>query len=272
MTPKVGLTIAGSDSSGGAGIQADLETFAAHGVYGTSAITAITAQNTVGVLRTVAVDPDMVAAQVNAVLDDIPPQATKTGMLANPRVVEAVAGIAAKGMLPNLVVDPVLVSTSGHALMTDGGVQAYRDLLLPLAVLVTPNVFEAALLASVPPEELATLDAAIEVAQGLRALGPQAVMVKGGHMGTETSADVVVTADGVVVLERPRVPTRNDHGTGCSLSAAVAAQLALGMAPLDAVERAKEYVYRALVGAAGWRLGAGHGPIDHFGWTELTPD
>jgi hydroxymethylpyrimidine/phosphomethylpyrimidine kinase len=268
MTPKVALTIAGSDSGGGAGIQADLKTFAALGVYGTSALSAVTAQHTAAVLRTLSLDPDMVLAQVHAVLADLPPAAVKTGMLANPEIVKCVADLAARGLLPNLVVDPVLVSTSGHALMDEGGVHAYRELLFPHALVATPNLAEGALLAGVDVRDLGSVEAMTEVAEGLRRLGPDTVVLKGGHLNDGLAADVVVGPGGAVVLEATRIETRNDHGTGCTLSAAIAAELALGAPPAIAVERAKSYVHRALRGAARWQLGGGHGPIDHFDWGD----
>jgi hydroxymethylpyrimidine/phosphomethylpyrimidine kinase len=268
VTPKVALTIAGSDSGGGAGVQADLKTFAAHRVYGTSVVTAVTAQHTAAVLGVVAVDPDTVLAQVHAVLADLPPAAVKTGMLANPEIVKAVADLAERGLLPNLVVDPVLVSTSGHSLMEAGGVATYRDLLLPHAAVATPNLSEAALLAGRDRAELGSVEAMAETAEWLRRLGTTLVVLKGGgHLEGETACDVMAGPGGVVVLDAQRVPTRNDHGTGCTLSAAIAAELALGTPPALAVERAKAYVHRALCGAAGWKLGSGHGPVDHFGWT-----
>ena len=270
MTPAVVLTIAGSDSGGGAGIQADLKTFAAHRLHGTSAVTAVTAQHTAAVTAVVALDPAMVVAQVEAVVSDLRPVAVKTGMLANPAIVAAVADLAARGLLPNLVVDPVLVSTSGHPLMGDGGVDAYRDLLLPLAVVATPNLREAAALTGRPFSSLGTIDAMGAVADELRALGTGTVVVKGGHYredGASESPDVVAGPDGTVVLRHDRIPTTNDHGTGCTLSAAIAANLALGLPPHQAVVEAKAFVTRGLAGAAGWSLGAGHGPIDHFGWT-----
>lgn len=270
MTPRVVLTIAGSDSGGGAGIQADLKTFAAHGVHGTSALTAVTAQHTAAVLGVAALDPDVVLAQLHAVLADLPPAAVKTGMLANPDIVKAVADLADRGLLPSLVVDPVLVSTSGDSLMDEGGVQAYRDLLLPHAEVVTPNLREAALLAGRDPAELTTVDAMAETAEWLRALGPGVVVVKGGHLDDSVAADVVAGPGGVAVVDAERIETRNDHGTGCTLSAAIAAELALGTSTATAVERAKAYVHRALRGAALWQLGTGHGPIDHFGWTAGT--
>ncbi len=267
MTPTMALTIAGSDSGGGAGIQADLKTFAAHGVYGTSAVTAVTAQHTAAVLQVVALEVGAVLAQVHAVLADLPPAAVKTGMLANPAIVRAVGDLAARGLLPSLVVDPVLVSTSGHHLMEEGGVEAYRELLLPHAQIATPNLREAALLVGGDVEDIGDVEAMAGTAEALRRLGTAVVVVKGGHLSGDVTADVVAGPGGVVVIESTRVHTRNDHGTGCSLSAAIAAQLALGATSLRAVERAKDYVHRALAGAVGWQLGQGHGPIDHFGWT-----
>jgi hydroxymethylpyrimidine kinase/phosphomethylpyrimidine kinase len=272
VTPPVVLTIAGSDSGGGAGLQADLKTFAAHGVHGTCAVTAVTAQHTLGVRGVWALAPSFVVEQVEVVVADLPPVAVKTGMLANPAIVGAVADLAARGMLPNLVVDPVLVSTSGDRLMDEGGVDAYRARLFPWATVVTPNLAEAALLTGRAASELRTTEALTEVAEELRALGPVAVVVKGGHFGGDPAAapDVVAGPDGTVVLEGRRVATTNDHGTGCTLSAAIAANLALGADPLTSATRAKRYVERALVGAASWRLGAGRGPIDHFGWSSGT--
>ncbi|MHB8218720.1 MAG: bifunctional hydroxymethylpyrimidine kinase/phosphomethylpyrimidine kinase [Acidimicrobiales bacterium] len=267
MTPRVALTIAGSDSGGGAGIQADLKTFAALGVFGTSALTAVTAQSTTGVTAVVAIDPAFVVAQVDAVVDDLVPAATKTGMLAQPATVVAVARLAAAGTLRNLVVDPVLVSTTGSALMAPGGVEAYRELLVPHAAVVTPNLREAACLTGRAVDQVASITAMTEMAEELRALGAGVVVVKGGHLHRSAeSPDVVAGPDGIVVLPAHRVPTTNDHGTGCSLSAGIAAGLALGTDPLAAVTRAKDFVHRALAGARGWRLGAGRGPIDHFGW------
>jgi hydroxymethylpyrimidine/phosphomethylpyrimidine kinase len=272
MTPRVALTIAGSDSGGGAGIQADLKTFAAHGVYGTCAVTAVTAQHTGAVLRTSVLQTDMVLSQIHAVLADLPPAAVKTGMLADAAIVEAVADLATRGLLPWLVVDPVLVSTSGYPLMEEGGVDAYRDLLLPHAEVATPNLSEAALLSGRDVADLGTVEAMAETAEWLRKLGAKTVVVKGGHLEGEVATDVVAGAGGITVLESPRVHTGNDHGTGCSLSAAVCANLALGLPPLAAIEEAKSYVHRAMCGAARWHLGGGHGPIDHFGWSAEQPD
>ncbi len=268
-TPPVALTIAGSDSGGGAGAQADLKTFAAHRVHGTSALTAVTAQNTAEVRGVVALDPAFVRRQIETVLDDFDVRAVKTGMLANEGIVNVVAALADAGALPRLVVDPVLVSSSGHRLMEDAGVDAYLARLLPHALVVTPNLREAAVLGATTVEALeADVDARIEVAEKIRAAGATWVVVKGGHLSR--SADDVVAGPegvGVVVLAGERVATGNDHGTGCSLSAAIAAHLACGLDVLAAVEAAKAFVARALAGAAPWRLGAGHGPLDHFGWS-----
>ncbi|MGO9854238.1 MAG: bifunctional hydroxymethylpyrimidine kinase/phosphomethylpyrimidine kinase [Acidimicrobiales bacterium] len=265
-TPPTALTIAGSDSGGGAGVQADLKTFAAHRVHGTCALTAVTAQNTLEVRGVVALEPAFVRRQVQAVLDDFEVHSVKTGMLANARIVGEVAAMAAEGLLPRLVVDPVLVSSSGHRLMEPDGVAAYLELLLPHALVVTPNLREAAVLGDTDVETLGTVDARVAVAERITATGARYVVVKGGHL-TASADDVVVGPDGVLVLPGVRVRTRNDHGTGCSLSAAVAAHLARGAPVPDAIREAKAFVAAALAGGARWRLGAGHGPLDHFGWT-----
>jgi hydroxymethylpyrimidine kinase/phosphomethylpyrimidine kinase len=264
-TPRTALTIAGSDSGGGAGAQADLKTFAAHGVHGACALTAVTAQNTAEVRGVVALEPSFVRLQVETVLDDLDVRSTKTGMLANAGVVAEVAALAAEGRLPQLVVDPVLVTSSGHRLLEPDGVAAYLELLLPRATVVTPNLREAAVLGGTSVDELADVGARIEVAEKIRAAGPLWVVVKGGHLA-DSADDVVAGPDGTSVLEGARVATGNDHGTGCTLSAATAANLALGMSVPDALHAAKSFVTRALAGAAGWRLGSGHGPLDHFGW------
>jgi hydroxymethylpyrimidine/phosphomethylpyrimidine kinase len=271
VTPRVVLTIAGSDSSGGAGLEADLRTFAALGVHGAVAVSAVTAQNTVGVTAVLAVEPEMVRAQVAAVVQDLDVAAVKTGMLARPATVREVARLAAEGALPHLVVDPVLVSSTGHLLMEEGGVDAYRDALFAHAAVVTPNLREAGVLLGVDVDDLGTLEAMADAAVALLGTGARCVVVKGGHLlggtATETRApDVVATADGTTTLDGARVTTRNDHGTGCSLAAAIAVGLAEGLAPLDAVRRAKAFVATALDGASTWSLGEGHGPIDHLGW------
>jgi len=265
-TPPTALTIAGSDSGGGAGAQADLKTFAAHGVHGTSALTAVTAQNTAEVRGVVALEPDFVRLQVETVLDDFDVRSVKTGMLANAGIVTEVAKLAGQGLFPALVVDPVLVTSSGHSLMEPEGIEAYLDLLLPRATVVTPNLREAAVLGGTSVDALADVGARIEVAHKIRATGSAWVVVKGGHL-TDSADDVVVGPDGTEVLEGARVETGNDHGTGCSLSAAVAANLALGMAVPEALRAAKTFVARGLSGASNWKLGAGHGPLDHFGWS-----
>lgn len=281
MTPTVALTIAGSDSGAGAGLQADLKTFAAHGVFGTSAVTAVTAQNTRAVTGVVVLDPEFVVAQIEAVLADLGPRAVKTGMLATGDIVLAVAGLADRSAFERLVVDPVLVSSTGHRLVDDAGIDAYRTRLIPRATVVTPNLREAAVLTDQTLTALGSIDAMVAAAEAIRRLGADTVVVKGGHFAAAVSdggtalapsPDVVVGPEGTVVLEAERVITGNDHGTGCSLSAAIAANLALGVGTLEAVRAAKRYVRAALIGAASWRLGSGHGPIDHFGWSDATEE
>jgi hydroxymethylpyrimidine/phosphomethylpyrimidine kinase len=263
------LTIAGSDSGGGAGMQADLKTFAAHGVHGTSAITAVTAQNTAQVRGVVPLAPEFVRLQIETVLSDFDVQSVKTGMLATRGIVDVVAVLAADGRLPRLVVDPVLVSSSGQALMDPDGLEAYKTYLIPNALVVTPNLREAAALTGMEVGALMSVASMTEAAEQIRASGVGYVVVKGGHL-TDAAHDVVAGPEGITVLEAVRVATGNDHGTGCSLSAAIAAQLAQGAGVLEAVRGAKSFVARGLAGAAGWRLGAGHGPIDHFGWSGGT--
>lgn len=263
--PVAALTIAGSDSGGGAGIQADLRTFAAHGLLGTTAITAITAQNTRGVIAWEAVSPSLVVAQVEAVLDDLPVRAAKTGMLATRDIIAAVAATWERwGEGIPLVVDPVMVSTSGHRLLDADAERAMIEQLLPLAAVVTPNRPEAAALTGL------ALDTPAEVlAQALAAMAPRAVIViKGGHRvgpATEVASatDLVRSPDGAVTwLEAPWVETTSTHGTGCTLSAAIAARLALGSPTHEAVIRAKDYLSRAIANALP--IGHGHGPVDHL--------
>jgi hydroxymethylpyrimidine kinase/phosphomethylpyrimidine kinase len=203
---------------------------------------------------------------VETVLDDFDVSSVKTGMLANGGVVAAVACLAEQDRLPRLVVDPVLVSSTGHPLLEPEGVAAYLERLLPRALVATPNLREAAVLGGTTVEALVSLEARIGVAEAIRERGAGWVVVKGGHL-TDSADDVVVGPEGVTVLPSPRVETGNDHGTGCSLSAAIAARLALGDEVPDAITAAKAFVHRALAGSAGWRLGAGHGPLDHFGWS-----
>ena len=262
-TPNVALTIAGSDSGGGAGIQADLRAFGRFGVFGTSAITAVTAQNTVGVTDVHVIPAATVTAQIDAVLGDFPVGAVKTGMLATTELVALVAARAAAGELPNLVVDPVLVSATGHRLLEEGALAAYRDLLLPHATIATPNLEEAAVLVRRP---LRTLDDARAAAHELADLGTRLVVVKGGHLEGPRAVDVIVV-DGVDHhLSAGRIDTANTHGTGCTFAAAAAAGLANGLDPLDALADAKRYVTSAIAGAATWQLGAGNGPLDHLGF------
>jgi hydroxymethylpyrimidine/phosphomethylpyrimidine kinase len=260
------MTIAGSDSGGGAGLQADLKTFAAHGVFGTSVVTAVTAQNTAEVRGVIGIDPDFVGLQIDTVLSDLPVAAVKTGMLASSATVAVVARWAAEGRLPNLVVDPVLVASTGRPLLDRDGADSYLRLLLPHAAVITPNIREAALLTDTPVRHIADVAAMVRAAQRLADTGARAVVVKGGHLAGDDAPDVVVYEGAVHVLEGTRVPTGNDHGTGCTLSAAVTALLARDTGLLDALVQAKAFVRGALAGSADWRLGTGHGPLDHFGW------
>jgi hydroxymethylpyrimidine/phosphomethylpyrimidine kinase len=255
---KVALTIAGSDSGGGAGIQADLRTFAAHRVHGTSALSAITAQNSLGVTAWAAVDPSMVVAQVEAVATDMPVAAAKTGMLATAAIVEAVAGAAARLRLAPLVVDPVMVAKSGDRLIDDAAERAYVERLLPLATLVTPNLHEASALLRRPVRDVPEMR---DAARALVALGARAVLVKGGALPGE-AVDVFCDGTRVVDLTVPRVDTRNVHGTGCTLSAAIAARLALGADLLDAVRGAKAFLTEAL--RSSYVVGKGRGLPDHL--------
>ncbi|MBN9887897.1 bifunctional hydroxymethylpyrimidine kinase/phosphomethylpyrimidine kinase [Salipiger abyssi] len=262
MTPHPSaLTIAGSDSGGGAGIQADLKTFSALGVYGTSAITAITAQNTLGVFAVEAMPPALVIAQIAAVLDDIRPQAIKIGMLASSEVAAAVAD-ALNGYGGPVVLDPVMVAKSGDMLLTEDARTALVTRLLPRADVLTPNLPEAARLLGRDQAETA----AETEAQGrdLLALGAKAVVMKGGHAEGPTCIDRLIGADTILTLEQPRLATRNTHGTGCSLSSAIAAELAKGATVGDAVARAQVWLHGAIRAADGLGIGAGHGPVHHF--------
>jgi hydroxymethylpyrimidine/phosphomethylpyrimidine kinase len=256
----IALTIAGSDSSGGAGIQADLKTFTAFGVYGASVITALTAQNTQGVRSFETVSPAFVVAQMDAVLEDLEVGAIKTGMLATAEIVTAISNRLAAGRQPPLVVDPVMVATSGDALIAPDAVEAVRSKLLPLAALITPNLPEAARL--LETKQAITDDEVAAQAKALYALGCRAVLVKGGHGEGDTAVDYLY--DGAIVqrFARPRVDTRHTHGTGCTLSAAITALLARG-APLHAaVERAKTFVWQGLQEGRNLRIGHGSGPVD----------
>lgn len=251
------LTIAGSDSGGGAGIQADLKTFHAFGVYGTSAVTAITAQNTLGVHRIHPVPLEHVRAQIDAVVADLRPRALKTGMLANAALVDEVADAIEAHALDRYVMDPVMVSTSGARLLDRDAETSLLTRLVPLATLITPNLHEAAILVGEPIETVEHMRAA---AKRLVELGAHAALIKGGHLEGDA---VDLLWDGVDerVWRRPRIHTTNTHGTGCTLSAAAAASLAHGASLHDAVERAIRFVVRAIESAPG--LGGGHGPLNH---------
>lgn len=255
---QIALTIAGSDSGGGAGIQADLKTFHQFGVFGTSVVVAVTAQNTRGVRSAHAVPPDIVRDQLAALAEDLPPAALKTGMLASAPLVKQVAeAIRRYGWSP-LVVDPVMVATSGDRLLSPDAVEVLRDQLLPLAAVVTPNLDEAALLTG---DEVSNPDAMERAGRRLLDSGAGAVLVKGGHLPGDRVVDVLVSAATSRRFTRPRIPTTSTHGTGCTLSAAITAGLALGR-PLDrAVEDALDFVARAIAAAPG--LGGGHGPLHH---------
>jgi hydroxymethylpyrimidine/phosphomethylpyrimidine kinase len=279
--PPVALTIAGSDSGAGAGIQADLKAMAALGVFATTAVTAITAQNTVTVAAVHRVPAAMVDQQIAAVLADFPVAAVKTGMLASVETIEVVSKRAAAGELPNLVVDPVMVASTGRPLLEEDGIDAYRRHLLGHALVVTPNLWEAAMLAGLDPATVTDVEDMARVARHLHALGARWVLVKGGHLpGVGTSAgsttppsvvpDILFDGSEIAVLSGEHVQTANVHGSGCSLSAAIAARLAAGCDVPTAVREAKAYVTAAIQGGAGWRLGKGHGPLDHLGWSSRT--
>jgi hydroxymethylpyrimidine/phosphomethylpyrimidine kinase len=262
MTTPVALTIAGSDSSGGAGIQADLKTFAALGVYGASAITALTAQNTVGVTGIHVVPGEFLRAQIDAVFADLEVGAVKIGMVAQLASIEAIADALQRWSPRHVVLDPVMVATSGDRLLAAEAVEALRQKLIPLATIITPNLPEAAALLDEP---VATSEAAIE-SQGARllALGCPAVLIKGGHGEGSESTDYLIRASGSVALSAPRVATQNTHGTGCSLSSAIAADLAKGAELETAIRNAKRFISAAIAAADRFTVGHGHGPIHHF--------
>ncbi|EAQ03507.1 phosphomethylpyrimidine kinase [Pseudooceanicola batsensis HTCC2597] len=255
------MTIAGSDSGGGAGIQADLKTFSAVGVYGTSAITAITAQNTRGVFAVEAISPEVVAAQIAAVLNDIPPRAIKIGMLASSEIVGAVAS-AIEGYDGPVVLDPVMVAKSGDALLAEEAEAALIERLLPRADVLTPNLPEAARL--LRREQAREPREVVSQGRELLARGARAVLMKGGHAEGPTCIDRLMTAKGALAMEQPRIATRNTHGTGCSLSSAIAAELAKGAGVEAAVRRAQSWLHGAIGAADGLGLGGGHGPVHHF--------
>jgi hydroxymethylpyrimidine/phosphomethylpyrimidine kinase len=253
------MTVAGSDSGGGAGIQADLKTFMAFGVYGASAVTAVTAQNTVGVRAIHEIPPEVVAAQIDAVLEDIGADAVKTGMLSSAAIIEVVADRLRAHSIAALVVDPVMVAKSGDALLRPEAIQVLVRLLLPLAAVITPNAPEATALTGVEVRDVAS---AREAARRIHDLGPAMVIVKGGHLDGDRSDDLVFDGRSFEVLSGRRIATPHTHGTGCTFSAAIAACLARGMAPLEAAREARAFLQGAIEHAEP--LGAGHGPVNHL--------
>jgi hydroxymethylpyrimidine/phosphomethylpyrimidine kinase len=258
----IALTIAGSDSSGGAGIQADLKTFAALGVYGASVVTALTAQNTVGVAAIHDVPPDFISAQIDAVFSDLKVGAVKIGMLSQVAAIAAVASGLDRHQAKNIVLDPVMIAASGGRLLAPDAVDALRRELIPRALVVTPNLPEAAALTGT---SLARNEEEMEAqARHLLTLGARAVLLKGGHGEGPESVDLLIGQGEVVRLATARIPTRNTHGTGCTLSSAIAAGLAQGLGLADAVRAAKSYVTAAIAAADRLAVGAGHGPLHHF--------
>jgi len=258
MTIRKVLTIAGSDSGAGAGIQADLKTFAAHGVYGTSAITAITAQNTTGVTAVLVLNPNLVGAQIDAILADIGTHAMKTGMLANAGIIDLVAQKIAEHRLKNVVVDPVMVATSGDLLLQKSAVAVLRSKLIPLATIVTPNIPEAEVLTGM---KLRTAVEIREAAQRIIKMGAKTVVIKGGHLNGP-AMDLFFDGKIFTALKAKRIRTINTHGTGCTLSAAIAANLAKKQSIASAVANAKRYITDAL--RHSYRIGSEHGPVPHF--------
>ena len=256
---RTALTIAGSDSGAGAGIQADLKTFAAHGVYGTSAVTAVTAQNTLGVTMFEALSADLVTAQIEAVVSDIGAHAAKTGMLANAAIVEAVAAAVQALDIPLLVVDPVMIAKSGDRLLDDDALGALRSELLRLAFVVTPNIPEAETLTGLT---IRSADDSREAARRIAGLGASAVIVKGGHLPSPAIVDLLYDGRDFLEFGHERIPGRQTHGTGCTFAAAITAHLALGRSLADAIPLAQRYVAGAI--RHGPDLGRGHGPMNHF--------
>lgn len=258
------LSIAGSDSSGGAGIQADLKTFSALGVYGATAITAITAQNTKGVNSQLAISPEMVYNQIVAVVEDIAPSAIKIGMLANKEIATVVADALSRYNIPTIL-DPVMVSSSGHRLLSLDAQEVVKERLLPLSTLVTPNIPEMEALTAM---SLTTAEEKLSAAKYLLSLGAQAVLLKGGHEEGDTKCDTLYQLDGRNItqlhLSTPTVATKNIHGTGCTLSSAIAAFMARGLALREAVQEAKNYITEAILSGADIAIGNGFGPVNHL--------
>ena len=263
------LTIAGSDSGGGAGIQADLKTFAALGVYGMSALTAITAQNTVGVLGVVELPASFVGLQIDAVLTDIGADAVKTGMLSNSEIIAVIAAKLQEYGVDNLVVDPVMVAKSGDPLLRPEARHALIEQLIPLAKVLTPNLQEARVLTGLEIDSLAAMK---EAARAIQRLVARHVVVKGGHLpGSPQSIDVLYDGHDFTEFAAPRLATKNTHGTGCTFASAIAAGLAKGQSVTEAVGAAKAYLNAVLWASAGLRLGQGHGPLNHFALLYLSP-
>ncbi|WP_134495332.1 bifunctional hydroxymethylpyrimidine kinase/phosphomethylpyrimidine kinase [Microvirga pakistanensis] len=258
----IAITIAGSDSGGGAGIQADLKTFSALGVYGASIITALTAQNTMGVQGIHDVPSAFVAQQIDSVFSDLEVRAVKIGMLSQPAIIEAVAEGLQRYSQTQVVLDPVMVAASGDRLLASEAVDALRQVLLPRALLVTPNLPEAAALLDEPQAE--DERAMCRQAERILALGPRAVLLKGGHGTGRESTDILMDAQGVRSFSAPRIQTRNTHGTGCTLSSAVAAGLAKGLPLADAVAAGKDFISAAIGASTQLHIGRGHGPVHHF--------
>jgi hydroxymethylpyrimidine/phosphomethylpyrimidine kinase len=265
MSTPIAVTVAGSDSSGGAGIQADLKTFSALGVYGASVITALTAQNTLGVTGIHDVPPGFITAQIDAVFSDLKVGAVKIGMLSQPAAIEAVAAGLERHGAKNIVLDPVMIAASGDRLLRPEAVAVLRRVLIPRALLITPNLPEAAVLLDGPMAK--TEPEMREQAERLLALGARAVLIKGGHGKGAESVDFLVEPASVARLAADRIPTANTHGTGCTLSSAVAAGLAKGLPLAEAVREAKAYVTDAIAASDKLSIGQGHGPVHHFyGW------
>ena len=259
---KRALTIAGSDSGGGAGIQADLKTFAARGVFGMSVLTALTAQNTIGVQGIFEIPPDFVARQIDSVASDIGVDAVKTGMLSSAPIIAMIAAKIREYRLTPLVVDPVMVAKGGDPLLRDDARGALIQQLLPLATVVTPNLHEARALCGF---EITTLEEMRRAAQTINRMGPRNVVVKGGHLPAESDAiDLLYDGKTFQEFRAPRLQTRNDHGTGCTFASAIAAELAKGQSIADAVRIAKDYLTQVLRASANLQIGQGHGPMNHM--------
>ncbi|MBD3161197.1 MAG: bifunctional hydroxymethylpyrimidine kinase/phosphomethylpyrimidine kinase [Candidatus Eisenbacteria bacterium] len=261
MIPQI-LTIAGSDSGGGAGIQADLKSIQANGGYGLSVLTSITAQNTRAVVEAHDLPASLIESQLEAVFDDFEIAAVKTGMLSSAEIVRTVAGALAAREIETLVVDPVMISKSGFALLEPEAVAELRDRLLPLALLVTPNRHETAKLAGLESDEVADEATAVEAGRRILRSGCRAVLVKGGHLGGNESVDILVAPDGIHRFPADRIDTRHTHGTGCTYASAIATWLGRGLSLEEAIHRAKVYITEAIRHALP--IGGGHGPTDHF--------